>query len=71
MFHALFSPNIRSTWLYLQCLVLFIQVAANWCPEWVENLFRTPAGNILEDITRYCKYSQVLLMLGENNAWNM
>jgi hypothetical protein len=32
MFRAMFSPIIRSTWLYLQYLVVFIQVAAGWCP---------------------------------------
>jgi len=36
MFRATFSPIIRSTWLYLQYLVLFTQVAAGWCPGWVE-----------------------------------
>jgi len=36
MFRAMFSPIIRSTWLYLQYLVVFTQVAAGWCPEWVE-----------------------------------
>jgi len=36
MFRAMFSPIIRSTWLYLQCLVVFTQVAAVWCPEWVQ-----------------------------------
>jgi hypothetical protein len=28
MFRAIFSPTIRSTWLYLQYLVVFTQVAA-------------------------------------------
>jgi hypothetical protein len=36
MFRAMFPPIIRSTWLYLQYLVVFTQVAAGWCPEWVE-----------------------------------
>jgi len=36
MFQVMFSPIIRSTWLYLQYLVVFTQVAAGWCPEWVE-----------------------------------
>jgi hypothetical protein len=31
MFWAMFSPIIRSTWLYLQYLVVFIQVAVGWC----------------------------------------
>ena len=36
MFRAMFSPIIRSTWLYSQYLEVFTQVAAGWCPEWVE-----------------------------------
>jgi hypothetical protein len=28
MFRAMFSPTIRSTWLYLQYVVVFTQVAA-------------------------------------------
>jgi len=35
-FRARFSPIIRRTWLYLQYLVVFTQVAAGWCLEWVE-----------------------------------
>jgi hypothetical protein len=31
MFRVMFSPIIRSTWLYLQYLVVFTQVAAGWC----------------------------------------
>jgi len=42
MFRAMFSPNIRSTWLYLQYLVVFTQVAA-FC----FNSFETPAGSNL------------------------
>jgi len=30
MFRAMFSPIIRSTWLYLQNLVVFTPVAADW-----------------------------------------
>jgi hypothetical protein len=40
MFRAMFSPIIRSTWLYLQYLVVFTQVASCWCPEWVETELR-------------------------------
>jgi len=36
MLREMFSPIIRSTWLYLQHLVLFTQVAAGWCHGWVE-----------------------------------
>ena len=41
MFRAMFSPIIRSTWLYLQYLVVFTQVAAGWCLE------ETPARGTL------------------------
>ena len=60
MFRAMFSPIIRSTLLFLQYLVVFIQVAASWQPAetWVNT-------------TRYCKYSKVFLMMGENIARNM
>ena len=30
MFRAMFSPIIRSIWLYLQYLVVFTQIAADW-----------------------------------------
>ena len=36
MFRAMFLPIIRSTWLYLQYLVVFTQVAGGWCLGWVE-----------------------------------
>ena len=39
MFRAMFSPIISSTWLYLQYLVVFTQVAAGWCLE------EKPAGS--------------------------
>jgi len=35
MFRAMFSPIVRSTWMYLQYLVVFTQVAACWCLQWV------------------------------------
>jgi len=60
MFRAMFSPIIRSTWLYLQYLVVFTQAAAGWQP-----------AAALVNTTRYCKYSQVLLMMSENIARNM
>jgi hypothetical protein len=31
VFRAMFSSIIRSTWLYLQYLVVFMEVAAGWC----------------------------------------
>jgi hypothetical protein len=40
MFQAMFLPIIRSTWMYLQYLVKFSQVAAGWCPEWVQTKFQ-------------------------------
>ena len=120
MFRAMFSPIIRSTWLYLQYLVMFTQVAVGWCPEWFEtelcrlwgvyrrltiyivqfqliwDTSRQQLGWTLPDTvntvkcswwwaktssetymkctrygTRYCKYSQILLIMGENIARNM
>jgi hypothetical protein len=45
MFRAMFSPIIRSTWLYLQYLVTFTIVVAGWImdefqptPNWNENI---------------------------------
>ena len=35
MFRAIFSPIIRSTWLYLQHLVIYTNVVAGWCHGWV------------------------------------
>jgi len=88
MFRVMFSSIIRSTWLYLQYLVVFTQVAAGWCPEWVgwtlpdtvntvkclwwvsTHSGHQPAATWV-NTTRYCKYSQVLLMMGENIARNM
>jgi hypothetical protein len=67
MFQAMFSPIIGSTWLYLQYLVVFTQVAAGWCLGWVETALAATWVNS----TRYCKYSQVLLMMGESIARNM
>ena len=34
MFRAMSSPIIRSTWLYLQHLILSTVIAAGWCHEW-------------------------------------
>jgi len=55
----MFSPIIRSTWLYLQYLVVFTQVVAGWC-----------LGH-LGEYYQICKYSVVLLMMGENISRNM
>ena len=37
MFWAMSSPIIRSTWLYLQRLILSIGIATGWCHGWVVN----------------------------------
>jgi len=68
MFRAMFSPIIGSTWMYLQYLGVFTQVAAGWCPEWVEtHPWHQPAATWV-NTPRYCKNSQVLLMMGENRS---
>jgi len=64
MFRKMFSPIIRSTWLYLQHLVVFTQVAVGWCLD-------TSRQQLEWILQRWCKYSQVLLMMGENIARNM
>ena len=61
MFRAMSSPIIRSTWLYLQLLILTTDIPAGWYQ---------PAA-IPEDNVRSCKYSQVLLMIGEDIAPNV
>jgi len=60
MFRGLSSSIIRSIWLYLQLLILSTDTAASWC---------TPAVSV--DNIRSCKYSKVLLMMGEDIARNM
>jgi hypothetical protein len=40
MLRAMFSPIIRTTWLYLQLLVMFTNVAAGWCHGWVGTAFQ-------------------------------
>jgi hypothetical protein len=55
MFRAMFSPIIRSTCLYSQYLVVFIQIAVGWCLRWVEikyvyfNASKTPADSNLSE----------------------
>jgi hypothetical protein len=56
-FLAMSSPIIRSTYLYLQQLVIFTNVPAGL----------KPAATLM-NINRCCKYNQVLLMMGENIA---
>ena len=60
MFGAMSSPIIRSTWLYLQHMVLSTGIAAGCQP-----------AAIPVDYIRWCNYSQVLLMMGEDIAPNM
>jgi len=44
MFREMFLPIVRSTWLYLQYLVVFTLVAAGWCLGWVETEHSAPDG---------------------------
>jgi len=39
MFRAISSPIIRSTWLYLQHLILPTGIAAGWCHGWDGTVF--------------------------------
>jgi len=55
MFRAVFSPIIRSTWLYLQYLLVFTQVAAGWCLEWDE----TSVGRKQFQLFRYTSRQQL------------
>jgi len=57
--------------LYLQHLVIFTNVAAGWCHGLVETHPRHQPAATLVNITRCCKYSQVLLMMSGNIARNM
>jgi len=58
MFRAMFSPIIRSTWLYLQHLVIITNVAAGWCHGWVPTHSGHQPAATLVNITRCCKYSR-------------
>jgi len=68
--------------MYLQYLVVFTQDAAGCCLGRGETAFQfiqvfIQVATVWEqtatwmNTTRYCKYSQVLLMMGENIARNM
>jgi hypothetical protein len=59
-FGAIFSPIIRGTWLYLEYLVVFTQVAAGWCHGWVVTHPRHHLAATWVNTTRYYAYSQVL-----------
>ena len=50
MFWAMFSLIVRSTWLYLQYLVVFTQVAAGWCPEILEIYYSKSAIHVSGDV---------------------
>jgi len=63
MFQAMISPIIGSICLYLQHLVIFTNVADGWNHGWHQ-----PAATLV-NITRCCKYSKVLPMMGEDIAW--
>ena len=56
------SPIIRSTWLYLQYLVVLAKVAAGWCFGWVEfkliqDTSRQQLGCVLPDTVNTVKCS--------------
>ena len=72
MFRTMSSPIIWSTWLYLQHLILFTEIAAGWCHGWdgtavPSHPWHQPAAIPVDNI-RSCKYSQVFLMKGGNIA---
>ena len=55
MFRTMFSPIIRSTWLYLQHLVMFTNVAAGWCHGWAGTvyMFRATVSPIIRSTWLY------------------
>jgi len=57
MFRAKLSPIIRSTWLYLQYLVVFTQVAAGWFP------IRGRRVRFIHPITKARKHTHRLIIL--------
>jgi hypothetical protein len=68
MFQAMFSPIFRSNRLYLQYLVVFTQVSAGWCLGRIAVSIhprQQPAATWV-NTARYCKYSLLLLKMGEN-----
>ena len=76
MFRAMSSPIIRSIWLYLQLLILSTGIAAGWCHGW-DGTGTVPShpwhqlAAISVDNIRSCKYSQMLLMMGEDIVRNV
>ena len=56
MWWAMSSPIIRSTWLYLQHLILSISIAAGWCHGWVgSHPWHQPAAIPVDNI-RCCRW---------------
>ena len=70
MFRATSSPIIRSTWLYLQLLILSTGIAGVM-DEMERSSISSMTPAIPVDNTRRCKYNQVLLMMGEDISRNM
>ena len=77
-FLAMSSPIIRSTWLYLQLLILSTDTAVCWCHGWDGTGLRPVPSHpwhqqaaVSVDNIRSCKYIQVLLMMGEDIARNV
>jgi hypothetical protein len=56
MFQAVFSPVIRSTWLYLQYLVVFTQVAAGWCRQYKLDVYESVHRDTTVKITNKMRY---------------
>ena len=63
MFREMYSPIIRSTWLYLQLLVCPPMLLPAGVMDELSSM--TPPGSNISGHTRRCKYSQVLLMMCE------
>ena len=66
IFRGMFSPIIRSTWLYLQHLIQSTHVAAGRCHV-PSRPWHRPASTEMDYIWS-SKYSQLLLMMDENIA---
>jgi hypothetical protein len=60
-----FRPITRSTWLYLQYLVVFTQFAAGWCHGCVENAkqFRAMFSPIIRSTWLYLKHLVVFIQV--------
>jgi hypothetical protein len=61
MFRTMVSPIIRNTWLYLQNLVVFTQVAAGWCLKWSTCFGRCfrPSSGALDYLQYLVVFTQV------------